>query len=166
MRIGLIQGRLEPVLQDPVMLVFAGDHGIAKAGVSPYPQEVTAQMVLNFLSGGAAINVFCRQHALKFLVVDAGVNSDFDKHPLLIDAKIRKGTDSFLEAPAMSLDECRLCLKRGAELAKSMPRDSCNVIGFGEMGIGNTSSSALLMHKVTGLPLEVCVGRGTGLDKK
>ena len=164
LRIGLIQGTSNPVLSNPAMLVFAGDHGITEAGVSPYPREVTAQMVLNFLSGGAAINVFCRQHNIKLRVVDAGVAADFAENPLLVDAKVRKGTSNFLETTAMTAAECRLCLERGEQLAHELPGKDCKVIGFGEMGIGNTSSSSMLIHRVTGLPLESCVGRGTGLD--
>ena len=164
LRIGLIQGTSNPVLSNPTMIVFAGDHGITEAGVRPYPREVTAQMVLNFLSGGAAINVFCRQHKIKLRVVDAGVDADFEEDPLLVDAKVRKGTSNFLETTAMTATECRLCLERGEQLAHELPGKDCKVIGFGEMGIGNTSSSSMLIHRVTGLPLESCVGRGTGLD--
>ena len=164
LRIGMIQGTLEPQLKSPTMLVFAGDHGITKEGVSPYPSEVTAQMVKNFLSGGAAINVFCRQHGFALKVIDAGVASDFEKHPLLVDKKIAYGTANFLKEKAMSENQTKECISRGEKLAEELPDPSCNVIGFGEMGIGNTSSSALMMHRLTGIKLESCVGRGTGLD--
>ena len=146
------------------MLVFAGDHGIVAEGVSPYPQEVTYQMVFNFLVGGAAINVFCRQNGIDIKVVDAGVNFDFEPHPALIDAKIAKGTQSYLNGPAMSADQCEGALTRGAELAQVAFNGGSNVIGFGEMGIGNTSSASLLMSVLCGIPIEDCVGRGTGLD--
>ena len=164
LRVGMIQGTLEPQLKSPTMLVFAGDHGITKEGVSPYPSEVTAQMVKNFLSGGAAINVFCRQHGFDLKVIDAGVASDFEKHPLLVDEKIAHGTANFLKEKAMSENQAKECISRGEKLAEELPDPSCNVIGFGEMGIGNTSSSALMMHRLTGIKLESCVGRGTGLD--
>ena len=116
LRVGMIQGTLEPRLKSPTMLVFAGDHGITKEGVSPYPSEVTAQMVKNFLSGGAAINVFCRQHGFDLKVIDAGVASDFEKHPLLVDEKIAYGTANFLKEKAMSENQAKECISRGEKL--------------------------------------------------
>ena len=164
LQVGRIQNTLTPELRNPTILVFAGDHGITEEGVSPYPQEVTTQMVLNFLNGGAAINVFCNQHNLHLYVVDAGVKVDLPEHPELIVAKIGRGTKNFAQQPAMSADECEQALTKGAELSRTLPDTECNVIGFGEMGIGNTSSAAALMQRYTGLPLEDCVGKGTGLD--
>ena len=164
LQIGLIQNTLTPSLNKPVVLIFAGDHGIAASGVSAYPQAVTAQMVLNFLSGGAAINVFARQNSLALRVVDAGVNHDFLLHPDLIHAKIAKGTHNFLHAPAMSAAQCEQALTSGAALAKQEIDAGSNVLGFGEMGIANTASASCLMSVLCGLPIEQCVGRGTGLD--
>ena len=164
LQLGKIQKTSAPELRNPSMLVFAGDHGITEEGVSPYPQEVTEQMVQNFLDGGAAINVFCRQHSISLHVVDAGVKGDFPEHPDLISAKIGRGTKNFVQTPAMSKTECHQALKKGAELSRILPDTECNVIGFGEMGIGNTSSASLLMQRYTRLPLEICVGKGTGLD--
>ncbi len=166
LKIGLIQQSLTPELKKPHMLVFAGDHGIVSEGVSPYPQEVTPQMVLNFLGGGAAINVFCRQHGIDLEVVNAGVAADLPEHPKLFDACISRGTASYLNAGAMTDDEVKLALQRGADQVERVAAGGSNVIGFGEMGIGNTSSAALLMHHLTGIPLAECVGRGTGLDEK
>ena len=163
-QIGLIQGSLNPSLNKPCILIFAGDHGIVESGVSAYPQTVTAQMVANFLSGGAAISVFARQHQLELLIVDAGVNADLASHPRLIDAKIGKGTKSFLTDQAMTGEECTQALHAGAGMVLQQHNHGCNSIGFGEMGIGNTSSAALLMHCLTALPLAQCVGRGTGLN--
>ncbi|MGZ8159837.1 MAG: nicotinate-nucleotide--dimethylbenzimidazole phosphoribosyltransferase [Methylobacter sp.] len=164
LQIGLCQNTLTPSLNKPCLLIFAGDHGIVEAGVSAYPQTVTAQMVTNFLAGGAAISVFARQHGIELLIVDAGVNADLNSHPKLIDAKIGKGTQNFLTDPAMTAEECSKALQAGADQVLRQYELGCNCIGFGEMGIGNSSSAALLMHRLTGLSLVRCVGRGTGLN--
>ena len=164
LQIGRVQFTTSPQLQNPAMLVFAGDHGITAEGVSPYPSEVTAQMVLNFLGGGAAINVFCRQHGIVLKVVDAGVASDLPEHPELVQAKVRRGTRNFLHESALTLKENEEALERGAALVREFRDSGSNVIGFGEMGIGNTSAAAVLMQRLTGIPLKDCVGRGTGLD--
>ena len=161
---GKIQDSLNPELVNPTILVFAGDHGITEEGVSPYPQEVTAQMVLNFLNGGAAINIFCLQNNISLHVVDAGVKTDFPEGTELINANIGRGTKNFCKEAAMSLEECERAIQKGAELSRTVPVSTCNVIGFGEMGIGNTSSAAALTQRFTGLPVENCVGKGTGLD--
>lgn len=166
LRLGLILHTDEPVLKHPSIVVFAGDHGIAAEGqVNPFPQAVTAQMVLNFLSGGAAINVFCRQHGIALTVVDAGVKYDFGNCDGLVHAKIAPGTRNYLENPAMSPEECSAALATGADIVRGIAAAGSNVIGFGEMGIGNTSSAALLMCCLTGLSLEACVGSGAGLDE-
>ena len=164
LQIGLCQNTLTPRLNKPCIIIFAGDHGIVESGVSAYPQTVTAQMVANFLSGGAAISVFARQHKLELLIIDAGVNADLASHPRLIDAKIGKGTLNFLKHPAMTTEDCNKALQAGADLVLQQHDNGCNCIGFGEMGIGNTSSAALLMHCLTAMPLAQCVGRGTGLN--
>lgn len=169
LQIGLIQNSLTPKLTQPTMLVFAGDHGIAASGVSPYPQAVTAQMVLNFLAGGAAINVFTKQNGLALRVIDAGVNHVFDPHADLINAKIgiensQNGTANFLYEPAMTIKQCQQALKAGAALANKEIVAGCNVLAFGEMGIGNTSSASCLMSVLCNVPIADCVGRGTGLD--
>lgn len=161
---GLVQNTLSPALNKPAMLVFAADHGLTAEGISPFPKEVTYQMVYNFLQGGAAINVFCRQHNIDIRVVDAGVDHDFPEHPNLIPAKIGRGTRNSLHEPAMTTDECRQALEQGMQLAASLATGGTNIMGFGEMGIGNTSSAALIMHLLTRIPLADCVGRGTGLD--
>ncbi|MDR3213666.1 MAG: nicotinate-nucleotide--dimethylbenzimidazole phosphoribosyltransferase [Azoarcus sp.] len=164
---GLVQQRLTPALVKPRMLVFAGDHGAARAGVSAYPQEVTWQMVRNFLAGGAAINMFCKTAGLALSVVDAGVAHDFSDvagHPAFISAKVAPGTANYLEHPAMRRDEMALAVRRGAELARGLAADGCNALAFGEMGIGNTASASLIAHALTGVALAECVGRGTGLD--
>lgn len=164
LKVGLIQQTLSPRLINPTLMVFAGDHGIVNAGVSPYPQAVTAQMVLNFLQGGAAINVFARQHNMQLRVIDAGVNYDFGATKGLVHAKVGAGTANFLQQPAMTKAQCYQALSVGADLARREAETGCNVFGFGEMGIGNTSSASCLMSVLCGIPIEECVGRGTGLD--
>lgn len=164
LQIGLIQKTLTPKLNNPHLIVFAGDHGIARHGVSAYPPEVTPQMVLNFLNGGAAINVFCRQHNIQLKIVDAGVNFDFETHPDLIDAKIAKGTMNFLEAQAMTELQLQQCFDQSADIVRNIAQKDCNIIGLGEMGIGNTSSASLIMSSLCNLPIQDCVGRGTGLE--
>jgi nicotinate-nucleotide--dimethylbenzimidazole phosphoribosyltransferase len=164
LKVGLVQGTLSPTLSEPTVLVFAADHGIAAAGVSPYPQSVTQQMVLNFLNGGAGINVFARQSGMRIRIVDAGVNHDFGAVAGLIDAKVAMGTRDFLQGSAMTDTECEAALLRGAALAEQEIAAGCNVLAFGEMGIANTSSAAALMSVLCGLPVAQCAGRGTGLD--
>ena len=164
LKIGLMQNTMSPKLTRPVMMVFAGDHGIVESGVSPYPQAVTQQMVLNFLAGGAGINVFAKLNDMQIRVIDAGVNHVFPSHPDLIDAKIGMCTRNFLEAPAMTAAQCEQALTRGAALASAEIEAGSNVRGFGEMGIGNTSAAAALMCMLCRLPPQDCVGRGTGLD--
>lgn len=165
---GMIQQTLKPQLRDPHIVVFAGDHGIASTGlVNPYPQEVTAQMVMNFLQGGAAINVFCRQHGIQLKVVDAGVNFDWNgtiTDAGFIDAKIGSGTRNYLQEPAMDEEQVMLAIAAGRSIVGNIAAAGCNCIGFGEMGIGNTSAAALILAAVTGLPVASCTGRGTGVN--
>lgn len=165
LQLGLIQQTLAPELRAPHILVCAGDHGAAKAGISAYPQDVTWQMVENFLAGGAAINVFARQSGIELVVADAGVNHDFGPRENLIDAKVSPhGTASYLEGAAMTAAQCAQAMANGARLVADLHARGCNVIGFGEMGIGNTASASLITHFLAGIPLADCVGRGTGLD--
>ncbi|WP_165043635.1 nicotinate-nucleotide--dimethylbenzimidazole phosphoribosyltransferase [Dysgonomonas sp. ZJ709] len=160
MQIGWIQQTLEPKLSRPCHIVFAGDHGIAAEGVSPSPQEVTYQMIANFWAGGAGVNFLSRQHNFDLKVVDSGVNFDFKAEDPIIDKKIRKSTRNYLYEAAMTKEEMELAIERGAECVQECYDSGCNVIGFGEMGITNTSSSALWMACLTGTPLEQCVGAG------
>lgn len=164
-QIAKIQNTENPQLISPHILVFAADHGISASGVSAYPPDVTWQMVYNFIAGGAAINVFSMQNDIALKVIDAGVNKTFRYSDTFIDAKINRGTKNFLYEPAMSKEELLLCGEKAALIVQSVIEDTqCNVFGFGEMGIGNTSAAALIMHCLTGIPLQLCVGRGTGLD--
>ena len=164
MQVGRIQHTLTPEFSKPHVLVFAGDHGAAKAGVSAFPQDVTWQMVENFLAGGAGINVFARMNGLGLKVIDAGVAHDFGRRNGLADAKIAPGTRNYIDEPAMSAAECAAALAKGADIARALADEGCNVLGFGEMGIGNTASASLITHALTGSPLVDCIGRGTGLD--
>lgn len=164
LKIGVIQNTLVPQLNKPTHIVFAADHGICDEGVSPFPKEVTSQMVLNFLGGGAAINVFCRQNNIALKVVDAGVDYDFLNNTNLIHAKIALGTNNILKEPAMSAELCQKAINKGRELINIEFKSGCNTISFGEMGIGNTSAAALIMNKITGIAIENCTGRGTGHD--
>ena len=162
-QIGTVFQTLEPKITKPNIIVFAADHGIANHGVSAYPQDVTRQMVNNFLEGGAAINVFCKQNNIALTIVDAGVNYDFPTNAKLVSAKIGKGTQSFSQSPAMSQTELNLCFAKGAAIINTIFETGCNCIGFGEMGIGNTSTASVLMSVLLEIPIEDCVGKGTGV---
>ena len=164
LQLALVQGRDEPRLESPQLVVFAADHGIAARGVSAYPSDVTWQMVENFLAGGAAVSVLARQHGLALTVVDCGVRHDFAPRPGLVVAKVAGAEQGSADAscgPAMTRAQCDAALDHGATLLHGLPG---NVLLLGEMGIGNTSAASLLMSRLTGEPLAACVGRGTGLD--
>lgn len=160
-QIGLIQRTREIALEKPAILVFAADHGVVAEGISAYPQDVTWQMVENFLARGAAINVFAQQNGCALHIVDAGVNHDFGPRHGLTDRKLAHGTHNFAVQPAMSADTCAAAIAAGMALVAELDG---NVVGFGEMGIGNTTAAAALMHKLTGIPVAQCVGAGTGLS--
>lgn len=163
----MVQNTLSPKINHPTIVVFAADHGIAASGlVNQYPQAVTAQMVLNFIKGGAAINVFCTQNDIALTVVDAGVNFLFDPTLPIIHAKIKMGTANYLYENALSIAEVHLAIEKGKNIVTGIADAGCNTVGFGEMGIGNTSSAALIMYHLMQLPLTACAGRGTGLNDK
>ncbi len=164
LQLGLIQRTLSPRVDDACVYVFAGDHGIAREGVSAYPQAVTGQMVRNFLQGGAAVSVFARLGGLRLRVVDAGVIEPCPPHELLESRRIGAGTASFLREPAMSAAQCEAALRAGAELMIQARAEGTQVVGLGDMGIGNTSAASVLASLALGAPLERCVGRGAGLD--
>ena len=166
LQIGLIQQTLSPTLRHPHNILFAADHGIVEEGVSKSPKEITWQQLSNFLYGGAGVNFLCRQHGFKLVLVDAGVDYDLPYEKGIINCSVGRGTRSFLHAPAMSHEEMELCLERGAQMVDKAYADGCNVISFGEMGIGNTSPSSVWMHLFTGISLEQCVGAGSGLDSE
>ena len=161
LRIGSILGTDKPVLEAPQMLVCAADHGLAARGVSAYPSEVTWQMVENFLAGGAAVSVLARQHGLALTVVDCGVRRDFQARPGLVSRRIAPGTADASVAPAMSAEQCAQAIANGREVVRALPG---NALLLGEMGIGNSSSAALLLSRLGGLDIDACIGIGTGLD--
>ena len=146
------------------VIVFASDHGITAEGVSLYPKEVTAQMVYNFLSGGAGINVLARHEGADVIVVDIGVDADFDDNPALVDKKIGRGTKNMFLEPAMSEQEAIASIKAGYDVARDLIDKGYNVIGLGEMGIGNTTAASAVTSVITGLPAADVTGRGTGID--
>jgi len=164
-QIGLIRNTLTPDLARPAMLVFAADHGIADAGVSRFPAEVTVQMVHNFLRGGAAINVFARQHGMQLEVINSGVRGTLDVvDERLVNIPVAAGTHNFLERPAMTLVQAEQALAGGRARVRHHAALGSTVIGCGEMGIANTSSAACLMSRLCDMPIAACTGRGTGLD--
>ena len=165
-KICLIQKSTNPILINPKIVIFAGDHGIANSGVSKYPQEVTNQMVKNFLNGGAAINVFSSTHSIKLLIVDAGVNYEFENTKNLINKKIDFGTKNFINQKAMNKKQLEECFKSGKKIIQDISLSGTNILGFGEMGIANTSSATMIMSSLLNLPIEKCVGTGTGLNQK
>jgi nicotinate-nucleotide--dimethylbenzimidazole phosphoribosyltransferase len=148
-----------------VVFVMAGDHGVTEEEVSAYPSEVTAQMVLNFLRGGAAINVLARHVGAKVVVVDIGVKGSLEAQPNLVLAKIAPGTQNISRGPAMSRQQALLAIQRGVELAEAEIRAGAQMLATGDMGIGNTTPSAAIAAALTGEPPAVCVGRGTGVDE-
>lgn len=164
-KVGLIQQTLNPALSKPHNILFAADHGIIEEGVSVSPKEVTWQQLSHFSHGGAGINFLCDQHGFKLILVDAGVDYNIPAGRGIIDCKIRKSTRNFLNGPAMTPEEMELAIERGAKVVDMVHEEGCNIVSFGEMGSGNTSSSSMWMHAFTGIPLAECIGAGAGLDK-
>ena len=164
LQVGLIQQTTSPVLRNPHNIIFAADHGIVAEGVSFSPKEVTWQQTLHFPKGGGGVNFLCRQHGFTLKVVDAGVDYDFPADSGVINRKVRKGTANYLYGPAMTKTEMRQCIEHGAAEVRESFKEGCNIISFGEMGVGNTSSSSIWMSYFTGIPMEECVGAGSGLD--
>ena len=171
LQLGEILGTASPVLDQPQMVVFAGDHGLTARGISAFPSDVSWQMVENFLAGGAAVSVLARQNGISLTVVDCGVNHDFlaglpagTQRPGLLVRKVvggEKGTADSSAQPAMSAAQCQQALQNGQDIVKALPG---NALLLGEMGIGNTSAASLLLARLAGLDIEVCTGAGTGLD--
>ncbi|HRA61594.1 MAG TPA: nicotinate-nucleotide--dimethylbenzimidazole phosphoribosyltransferase [Burkholderiaceae bacterium] len=167
-QLGEVLGEPLPQLEQPQLLVFAADHGLARQGVSAYPSDVTWQMVENFLAGGAAVSVLARQHGITLTVIDCGVAHDFASRPALAPGraqllvrKIAEGSADSSRQPAMTQAQCLTAITNGREVVRSLPG---NVVLLGEMGIGNTSAAAMLLARLTGRDIAACTGAGTGLD--
>lgn len=160
----MLTGELKPNIPRGVVFTFAADHGVTKEGVSAYPREVTPQMVLNFLRGGAGVNVLARHAGVDVKVVDIGVDYDFGSVPGLIAKKVMHGTRNLLHEPAMTRAQAEQAILVGAELATEAAHEGMGLIGTGEMGIGNTTPSAAITAVMTGRPVVEVTGRGTGID--
>ena len=159
-----ITGDPAPTIGRKGVIVAAGDHGVAAEGVSAYPQEVTPAMVLNFLNGGAAINVLSRCAGAEIVVIDAGVAADLPPHPDLRPAKIGRGTANIAVGPAMSPQQAVQCLETGIQAAQEQLDAGVSLLAGGDMGIGNTTPASAITAAVTGAPPAAVTGRGTGLD--
>ena len=163
-QLAAITGQLKPSLARKAVIVMAGDHGIAREGVSAYPAEVTPQMVLNFLRGGAAINVLARQASARVIVVDVGVNADFDPLPDLERRKVARGTQNMVHGPAMTRAQAEEAIAVGLNIVEQEFAKGLDVVATGDMGIGNTTPSAAICAVMMGQPVARVTGRGTGVD--
>ena len=159
-----ITGELYPDISHRQLVLFAGDHGVVAEGVSAFPQEVTESMVLNFLNGGAAVNVFARQGDVQIKLVDVGMIADLT-HPELQKCKVKAGTNNFCAGPAMTKEEAIEAIEVGISVAKEAKAQGVQVLATGEMGIGNTTPSSALASVLAQIPVEQVVGRGTGVDE-
>ena len=162
----LIQQTLSPKLKHPCHLLLGGDHGIEKEGVSQSPREVTWQQMINFTKGGGGVNMFCRQHNFKLELVDMGVDHDLSSYSAIKDCKIGWGTENFLYGPAMTEVQYLEALETGASLAEECIDEGCNILSIGEMGIANTSPSSIWLSLMGEIPLDDCIGAGSGLNTK
>ncbi len=162
----MIQQTLSPTLTHPCHLLFGGDHGIEREGVSVSPRDVTWQQMRNFTCGGGGVNMFCRQHHFTLYIIDMGVDHDLTDNPAILNRKIRRGTRNFLYEPAMTEEEWQRAIETGCELVDTCYADGCNIICMGEMGIANTSPSSIWMHLFGNIPLDECIGVGAGLNSE
>ncbi|MCY9588828.1 nicotinate-nucleotide--dimethylbenzimidazole phosphoribosyltransferase [Paenibacillus chitinolyticus] len=158
-----ITGEVMPDMSRKAIVVMAADHGVCEEGVSAFPQEVTRQMVMNFLQGGAAVNVLARHAGAEVVCVDIGVNADLE-HPDLLSRKVRKGTANMAREAAMTREEALQAIRVGIEVADGLAGRGVRVLATGEMGIGNTTASSALLSVLGGIAVEEAVGRGTGID--
>ena len=161
-RLGGMLRTEQPRIRGRAIIIAAADHGVVAQGVTAYPQDVTAQMVLNFLAGGAAINVMCRQLGIRQVIVDAGVATELPLHPELRTLGIGRGTADMTQGPAMTREQAMTCVEAGIGLTQECVESGVDLIGIGDMGIGNTTASAAITSVVTGLPPEDVTGDGAG----
>ncbi len=159
-----IKGNLKPRITHKVIFTLAGDHGVTREGVSAYPSEVTPQMVYNFLRGGAAINILARHIGARVVIADLGVGSALEQHPDLKDKKVARGTQNMLRGPAMSKEEAIRSIEAGIELVEEELPRGLDILGTGDMGIGNTTASSAITAAFTGAEVAAVTGRGTGVD--
>jgi len=160
-KLSAITGEIKTSLPKKTVILMAGDHGVVAEGVSAYPQEVTPQMVMNFLSGGAAMNVLARHAGADLVVVDVGVAADLPNHPLLKNRKVGYGTSNMAKGPAMTRRQAVAALECGIDVAEECIASGTGILGTGEMGIGNTTSSAAITAVYSGEDIEAVCGRGT-----
>lgn len=166
LQICLIQNTLSPKLSHPCHILFGGDHGIEREGVSVSPRSVTWQQMINFTKGGGGVNMFCRQNGFELKLVDIGVDYDISDNPEIINHKIANGTKNFLYEPAMTEEQFEKAINIGAAMTDECISEGCNVICIGEMGIANTSPSSIWMSIFGNIPLEECIGAGAGLSNE
>jgi len=163
-QVAKIQKTLQPKLSKPHIVVVGSDHNICEEGVSPCPQEITWQQMINFSQGGGGIGLLAKQYNIELSIVDAGVDYDFNESTSIINAKVKKGSGNFLKGSAMTRKECIQAIENGAKIVADIHKKGCNVIAFGEMGIGNTSPASILLSLYAEIPLKECVGAGSGLN--
>lgn len=159
-----IQGKPIPQIRHKAVITMAGDHGVVAEGVGNWPQEVTAQMIYNFISGGAGINVLARHVGARVVVVDMGVAAELEPHPQLISRKIARGTQNMFLRPAMTIEQAVTAIETGIEVMGSEVAKGLDIVGTGDMGIGNTTSSSAICAAMTGEPAAEVTGRGTGIS--
>jgi len=165
-RLAGIQGKPIPEIKHKAIITMAGDHGVVAEGVSLWPQEVTAQMVQNFLHGGAAINVLARQIGARVIVVDMGVAADMAPDARLLSCKVAPGTGNIAQGPAMTTEQALKAVESGIEIVSSEVARGLDIVGTGDMGIGNTTASSAICAVMTGRPVNEVTGRGTGVAGK
>jgi nicotinate-nucleotide--dimethylbenzimidazole phosphoribosyltransferase len=165
-RLAAINGSLTPSASRKVIYTFAGDHGVVDEGVSAFPKEVTPQMVLNILRGGAGVNVLARHAGAEVRVVDVGVDFDFEPMPGLIMRKVARGTRNLAEGPAMTQEEALAAMEVGIDMARQAKEEGFHLVGTGEMGIGNTTPSSAMVAAITGISVRDLTHRGTGINDK
>jgi nicotinate-nucleotide--dimethylbenzimidazole phosphoribosyltransferase len=165
-KIAGIQGKPVPQIEHKAIITMAGDHGVVKEGVGNWPQEVTTQMVNNFLSGGAGINVLGRHTDTRIIIVDMGIAGELESHPQLISRKIATGTNNIVRGPAMTREQAIKALETGIEVVNTEIEKGLDIVGTGDMGIGNTTASSAIFVAISGMAAEMVTGRGTGIDDK